>query len=165
MFGSHIPVKVKRKHPNAHDLRHGSTSAAAYDVAYCGEDAIQLFPGQEYTFGTGWAFELPENVGMLVLPRSGTSRKQKLRPMNTPGLLDADYRGELFLAIEHFGRLGYSQPVTINPGDYIAQIMFVPHYKAMFQITDDLSKTERGEGGFGSTEQRIAVKKGLIPES
>lgn len=153
MFGSHIPVKIKRTNPDANPIRHGSSGAAAYDIAYCGQDSVQLFPGQEYKFPTGWGLEVPDNVGVLILPRSGTARKDKLRPMNTPGLSDPDYTGELFLAIEHFGRPGYSQPVTVKPGDYIAQIMFVPHYKAMFQVVDELTETERGEQGFGSTEQ------------
>lgn len=87
---------------------------------------------------------------MQVLPRSGTATKKGLRPANTPGLVDPDYRGQVFVVLENFG----NDAQMIYPGDYIAQLMFTPFYKPMFQVEDELSDTERGDGGFGSTEER-----------
>lgn len=150
MITGHKQISIRRVHPDAHQLRRGSSQAAGTDVAYVGDEKLRIFPGQILKIPTGWAFEVPENVGMLILPRSGLSTNCYLRPANTPGLLDPDYRGELFIALENFGEVTR----TVNPGDYIAQIMFVPFYKPMFQIENVLSETERGDGGFGSTEER-----------
>lgn len=153
MFANHIHIKVKRLDKDAHPLRRGTSGAAGTDVAYLGDKDIVLYPGETIKISTGWAFELPSNVGMLIIPRSGMACKNKVRPMNTPGLLDSDYRGELIIALEHFGRFGKDDSVTIKPGDYVAQLMLVPFYKPMFNITDTLSETKRGSGGFGSTDQ------------
>jgi dUTP pyrophosphatase len=145
-----LKIKTRRVNPNAHPLRRGSSQAAGTDIAYCGEVIAHIKPGEVVKLSTGWAFEVPDNVAGWVLPRSGTATKMKLRPANTPGLIDPDYRGEVFIAIENFGE----DHQMIYPGDYIAQLMFTPFYKPMFQIEDELSDTERGDGGFGSTEER-----------
>lgn len=150
MMTGHKQIRIRRLDPEALPLRRGSSQAAGTDVAYVGEQPIQLFPGQVMKIPTGWAFAVPDGVAMQILPRSGTSLKRKLRPANTPGLLDPDYRGELFVALENFG----DDAVVVKPGEYIAQIMFVPFYKPMFQIENMLGATERGDGGFGSTEER-----------
>lgn len=151
MITGHKQISIRRVHPDAHQLRRGSSQAAATDVAYCGEKSIEIYPGQTVKIPTGWAFAVPDNIAMQILPRSGTATKRQLRPANTPGLLDPDYRGELFVALENFS---VNEVRIIKPGDYIAQIMFVPFYKPMFQIENVLSETERGDGGFGSTEER-----------
>lgn len=145
-----VGISCRRVHPDAHQLRRGSSGAAAADVAYVGVAPMVIYPGQVVKVPTGWSFALPDNVAMQILPRSGLSTKRFLRPANTPGLLDPDYRGELFVALENFG----DEQQTIVPGDYVAQLMFTPFYKPLFQIENVLSDTERGDGGFGSTEER-----------
>ena len=145
-----VGISVRRLHKDACQLRRGSSGAAAADVACVSDGPIQIFPGQIVKVPTGWAFQLPDNIAMQILPRSGTALKRKLRPANTPGLLDPDYRGELFIALENFG----DDTVVVKPGEYIAQIMFIPFYKPLFQVENVLSETERGDGGFGSTEER-----------
>lgn len=145
-----VAIKTHRLNADAHPLRRGSSGAAGTDVAYVGDRPLIVFPGQVVMVPTGWAFELPDHICMKILPRSGISTKRFLRPANTPGLLDPDYRGELFVAIENFGE----DRRTIQPGEYIAQVTFEPFYKPMFQIVDKLSATERDDGGFGSTEAR-----------
>lgn len=145
-----VGIPCRRVHPEAHPLRRGSSQAAATDVAYVGDDPVRIFPGQVLKLATGWAFQVPDNIAMQILPRSGLSTKRFLRPANTPGLLDPDYRGELFVALENFGE----SPQVIEPGEYIAQLMFTPFYKPLFQIENVLQETERGDGGFGSTEER-----------
>lgn len=150
MMTGHKNISIRRLHPDAHPLRRGSSQAAATDVAYVGDKSIVIHPGQVVKVPTGWAFAVPDQIAMQVLPRSGLSTKRFLRPANTPGLLDPDYRGELFVALENFG----NNVARIDPGEYIAQIMFVPFYKPLFQIENVLSDTERDDGGFGSTEER-----------
>lgn len=145
-----VNMKVRRIHPDAHPLRRGSSGAAATDVAYVGDAPLTLYPGRVLKVPTGWAFEVPENIALQILPRSGLSTKRSLRPANTPGLLDPDYRGELFVALENFG----NDVQVIQPGEYIAQLMFTPFYKPLFQIENMLEETERGDRGFGSTEDR-----------
>lgn len=145
-----VNIKTRRLNANAHPLRRGSSGAAGTDVAYIGATPLTVYPGQVVMVPTGWAFELPDHVCMKILPRSGMSTKRFLRPANTPGLLDPDYRGELFVALENFG----DESRIIQPGEYVAQVTFEPFYKPMFQIHDELSDTERGDQGFGSTEAR-----------
>lgn len=145
-----VGIPTRRLHPDAHQLRRGSDAAAATDVAYAGVAPLAIHPGQVVMVPTGWAFAVPDNIALQILPRSGLATKRFLRPANTPGLLDPDYRGELFVALENFG----NDVQTIVPGDYVAQLMFTPFYKPLFQIENDLGKTERGDGGFGSTEER-----------
>lgn len=145
-----VGISCRRVHPDAHQLRRGSSGAAAADVAYVGERSVTIYPGNVAKLPTGWAFALPDNVAMQILPRSGLSTKEGLRPANTPGLLDPDYRGELFVCLENFS----NEIKTVKPGEYVAQLMFTPFYKPLFQIENALSDTERGDGGFGSTEER-----------
>ncbi|KAE8546168.1 dUTP diphosphatase [Marinobacter nauticus] len=145
-----VGISCRRVHPDAYPLRRGSSQAAATDVAYVGTQQLDIYPGCVAKLPTGWAFAVPDNVGMLILPRSGLSTKSGLRPANTPGLLDPDYRGELFVALENFS----NEIRCVSPGDYIAQLMFTPFYKPLFQVENVLQETERGDGGFGSTEER-----------
>jgi dUTP pyrophosphatase len=145
-------VKIKRVRGWAKIPTLGTMGAAAFDVEWCGENAGEFYlhigPGEIMTLGTGLAFELPPNLAMMVLPRSGLATKKQLRPANTPGLLDSDYRGELRIALENFG----NEVRQIHTGDRIAQILFVPIARPLsFEVVEELTPTDRGEGGFGST--------------
>lgn len=134
----------------------GTDHAAGYDVIYCCEngydkdletDEITIAPGEIVKVPTGLKMAVPGNVALLVLPRSGMSTKRKLRPANTPGLIDPDYRGEIIVALENFG----DQPQSIRHGERIAQLVFVPFIKPVFYEVMELDETVRGSGGFGST--------------
>jgi dUTP pyrophosphatase len=143
-------VKIKKLRENAALPVRATATAAGYDICFAPVKSIlkvTVFPGRIYKCETGLAFELPENMAMLVLPRSGMVIKQQLRPANTPGLIDSDYRGELFVALENFG----SCQRDIRPGDRIAQVVFINALHPMFETVEELSTTDRGEGGFGST--------------
>jgi len=145
-----VKINVKKLFHNAIPLRRGTEFSAGFDVAYCGPRSVKLWPHEVHDFPTGWAFEVPKGVAMLILPRSGVARRVGLRPVNTPGLLDPDYRGELIVALEY--RKPEGEPiVTVNPGDFIAQVVFVPFYVPEFNEVEELSQTGRGTGGFGST--------------
>lgn len=148
-----IPCKVKKLRPNAQLPVRATATAAGYDVTFCplkpnGEcTSWQCETGGVYAFHTGLAFEMPADVAMLVLPRSGLASKRQLRPANTPGLVDSDYRGELIVMMENFG----TELQIIEPGERIAQLVFINPLVMDFTEVDELSETNRGDGGFGST--------------
>lgn len=145
-----IPVKLKKLVSTAKDLKRGTPGAAGWDVAYAGERPVTIYPGHVHKLRTGYAFELPNHIAVMVLPKSGRAVNDKIRPANTPGLIDPDYRGELIVALENFSPF-MQEAVEIQPGEYIAQIVFVPFFVPMLQVTTELDNTVRGEGGFGST--------------
>lgn len=140
-------IKIKKLRPWATIPSLGTVGAAAFDVEYAGGYEQNIGPGEIAVLDTGLAFELPTDLAMLVLPRSGLATKKQLRPANTPGLLDSDYRGELKIALENFG----NEVRHIRHGDRIAQILFVPIVRPAFELVEELTPTDRGEGGFGST--------------
>ena len=109
--------------------------------------AVTLAPGARALFPTGFRVEIPPGYEMQVRPRSGAALKQGLSLPNTPGTIDSDYRGPLGVILINLGQ----EPVTIAHGDRIAQAVIAPVVQATFELADDLSDTERGQGGFGST--------------
>jgi dUTP pyrophosphatase len=96
---------------------------------------------------TGLFFEIPEGYEVQVRPRSGLAAKNGVTVLNTPGTIDSDYRGEIKVILINLGQSDF----TINSGDRIAQMIIAPVIQASFTITESLSETERGAGGFGST--------------
>ena len=140
-------VPFVRLHEDAKMPKRGSNYAAGYDLFACGSGDIAIEPHKTVRIDTGIAVALPENTAGLVLPRSGLATKQGLRPANTPGLIDEDYRGSIIVAIHNdTDHLRY-----ICPGDRIAQLMIIPYLAVEFKETKNLNETERGTGGFGST--------------
>ncbi len=108
-----------------------------------------LAPGARALIPTGLQVEIPDGFEMQIRPRSGLALKMGLSLPNTPGTIDSDYRGPLGVILINLGR----EPVTISHGDRIAQAVIAPVLQARFELTDVLSETERGSGGFGSTGQ------------
>ena len=96
---------------------------------------------------TGLFFEIPEGYEVQVRPRSGLAAKNGVTVLNTPGTIDSDYRGEIKVILINLGTADF----TVNSGDRIAQMIIAPVIQASFTLTDSLSQTERGSGGFGST--------------
>lgn len=150
-----IPCKVKKLLPHAQLPVRATATSAGYDVHYTpkplwigGDNPLATInPGEVVALGTSLAFEMPSDVAMLVLPRSGLASRRKLRPANTPGLVDSDYRGELIVMMENFG----DEMQVIQPGDRIAQLVFINPLVMDFTEVTELGETDRGEGGFGST--------------
>lgn len=103
--------------------------------------------GQIRLLSTGLAVELPEGTEGQIRPRSSLASKYGLTVVNSPGTIDTDYRGEIKVAVINLG----SEPFVVRPGERIAQLVIVPVIKPEIEVVDDLSSTERGEGGFGST--------------
>lgn len=118
---------------------------AGYDL--CSLETRKIDPGETYTFMTGIAVELPEDVVMLVASRSGLASKRQLHVLNSPGVVDSGYRGEVGVMLHNSSKI----PQFIAKGDRIAQALFMPFFGARLVEVDELGASERGEGGFGST--------------
>ena len=126
-----------------------SSMAAGADLRAClgqGESMV-VKPGERVLIPTGIAMEIPQGFEIQVRPRSGLSFKTGLLVVNSPGTIDADYRGEVKIIM---GNLGHQDEV-ISHGDRVAQVVLAPLIQACFEVTEELSQTVRGSGGFGST--------------
>ncbi|WP_425061686.1 dUTP diphosphatase [Pyruvatibacter mobilis] len=126
-----------------------SQHAAGMDLrAAIGEgDDIVLAPGERAMVPTGLAIALPVGFEAQVRPRSGLAAKQGVTVLNSPGTVDADYRGEVKVILINHG----AEPVTVTRGMRIAQMLFAPVTRGVFAVVDALDETARGSGGFGST--------------
>ncbi len=111
---------------------------------------VTLQPGERYPVPTGLAFALPPGFEGQVRPRSGLAARQGVTCLNTPGTVDADYRGEVKVILINLG----AEPVVIRRGDRIAQLVIAPVVQASWTEVESLDETERGVGGFGSTGGR-----------
>jgi dUTP pyrophosphatase len=119
--------------------------AAGMDVV-AAED-VRLRPGWRHAVATGFAIAIPEGYEVQVRPRSGLALKHGVTCLNTPGTIDADYRGEVKVILANLG----SAVVEIVRGERIAQLVPAPVLRADFDVVEELDDTVRGEGGFGST--------------
>ena len=138
-------VRVKKLRENAVLPSYGSDYAAGADLYAC--NAVTVEPGATEFVQTGLALEVPAGYAGLVYARSGLACKKGLAPANKVGVIDADYRGEIMVALYNHS----SQAVEIEPGERVAQLVITPYLTAVFEETEELSDTVRGEGGFGST--------------
>jgi dUTP pyrophosphatase len=125
---------------------YGSALAAGADVRAAIQESIVLNPGESTLIPTGLKVEIPEGFEIQVRPRSGLAYKNQLTVLNSPGTIDADYRGEIGVILINHGK----QPFTIEPKMRIAQIVLAPVFQADF-LTEELTETARGSGGFGHT--------------
>lgn len=128
--------------------QYASTGAAGMDLHACLPSALVIDPMERARIPTGIAMQLPDSgfVG-LVYARSGLAWRHGIALPNGVGVIDSDYTGEIQVLLTNFS----DAPVTILPGDRIAQLVIAPVFLAQWVRTDTLSKTDRGEGGFGST--------------
>lgn len=144
-----ISVQFKQlDHAKGLPLPSYETSAAAgMDIRAALGFSITLKPGERMLIPTGLQMALPEGYEAQIRPRSGLAIKHGITMLNSPGTIDADYRGEVkVIAINHG-----TEDFTIQHGDRIAQMVISPVVQLGIQVVDDLSDTERGTGGFGST--------------
>ena len=141
-------IKVKKLRDGA-KLPHLATSgAAACDLYALLPESITLQPGQRYPVPTGIAIDLPDpSCVAVVCARSGLALKQGLALANGIGVIDSDYRGEIFVAIINNDK----EPKTIENGERVGQLMILPVIVPEYVEADELDETERGSGGFGST--------------
>jgi dUTP pyrophosphatase len=141
-----IKIKRLRKHHlpvPAYQTEH----AAGMDLMADVEASFTLAPMARAAVPTGFAIEIPPGFEGQVRPRSGLAFKQGITVINSPGTIDADYRGEIKVLLVNLG----SDTAEIHPGDRIAQLVIAPVVRAEIKETDDLEETARGAGGFGHT--------------
>jgi len=142
-----IQIRLKRL-PHGEGLpvpSYATEHAAGMDVVAA--EAIVLEPGARHAVATGFAIAIPVGYEVQVRPRSGLALKHGITCLNTPGTIDADYRGEVKIILANLG----AEPFAIARGDRIAQLVPAPVQHACFAEVDELDETGRGEGGFGST--------------
>ncbi len=140
-------VRVKILNKEAKIPVYQSSSAAGADLYAAESEDITIKAGQTVLVKTGIAMEIPEGYVGLIFARSGLATKIGVAPANKVGVIDSDYRGEIMVALHnHSGK-----DAVISAGDRIAQIALVPYLTAQFEEAEELSSTERGAGGFGST--------------
>ncbi len=142
-----MKVNIKKLTEKAILPTYGSAAAAGADLCACLEGELTIDPGQTAMVHTGIALEIPWGYAGMVFARSGLASKRGLAPANKVGVIDADYRGEVMVALHNHSGL----PQTIAHGDRIAQLVIMPFLAADFCEVEALSDTARGEGGFGST--------------
>lgn len=136
--------------------------SAGLDLVACIDEPVIIEPGKTILIPTGISVYVgDQNFASIILPRSGLGHKKGLVLGNGTGLIDADYQGPLMVsAWNRNSAYRNDTPITVNPGDRIAQLVFLPIVRASFEIVDDFLKvTSRGEGGFGSTGVAIPAVK------
>ena len=126
---------------------YATPSAAGLDLIAALSADLVLAPGDRAMVGTGIAIALPAEFEAQVRPRSGLALKAGVTVLNSPGTIDADYRGEIGVVLINLG----DSPYTVRRGDRIAQLVVAPIARAAWQVTDQLPPSERAAGGFGST--------------
>lgn len=142
---SKIAVKILRE--GARVPTYGSAEAAGSDLYACLESAVVIEPGKTAFVPTGIAMEVPFGCAGLIYARSGLACKRGLAPANKVGVVDSDYRGEIMVALHNHGL----EAQTVENGERIAQMVITPVITPAYEVTEELSDTGRGSGGFGST--------------
>ena len=141
-------LKIKLlDHYNGPLPKYESSQASGFDVRAQLDQDVTLIVGERALIPTGLVFEIPMNFELQVRPRSGLALKKGLTLVNSPGTIDADYRGELKIIMINHGL----EKVVISDQDRIAQVVLCPVFQAQFSIVDSVETSLRGEKGFGST--------------
>ncbi len=130
---------------------YATSGSAGMDLRACLDETMLLKPGQTELIPTGLAIHIgDESLAAVILPRSGLGHKHGIVLGNLVGLIDSDYQGQLFVSCWNRGQ----DKFQIEPGERIAQLMFVPVIQANFKLVDNFDESERGRGGFGHTGKK-----------
>lgn len=140
-------INIKKLTDTAKTPTRGSEHAAGYDLYADVKNQVMISPHETAKIGTGLAIEIPDGYFGAIFARSGLAAKEGLRPANCVGVCDSDYRGEYIVAVHNDS----DQPRVIDPGERIAQLVVMPYLAVTFEEVTELTDTNRGEGGFGST--------------
>ena len=140
-------VQIKKLRPDAVVPKYMTAHAAGLDLCAALDNAIVVEPGSRVAISTGLALALPPGYEGQVRPRSGLAKEHGITVVNSPGTIDADYRGPVTILLINHG----TAAVTIKPADRIAQLVIAPVVQAELTEVDELDTTARGAGGFGST--------------
>lgn len=142
-----MKIKVKKLRPNAILPQCQTKHSAGMDLHTCVDKPIVIKPGKWELIPTGIAIAVPEGYEAQIRPRSGIAIKNGITILNTPGTIDADYRGGINVILINHGQ----EDFVVNNGDRIAQMIIAKYERATWQEVKSLDKTARGDGGFGST--------------
>ena len=140
-------IRVKKLSPKAILPTYGSAEAAGADLYACLEEPVTVAPGETVWIPTGIALEVPKDCAGLVYARSSLGVKRGLAPANKVGVIDSDYRGEIRVVLLNHGK----EPQTLAHGERVAQFVITPVLTPAYEEVAELSDTQRGIGGFGST--------------
>ena len=144
-------LKVKIINRSRFDLpRYATPLSAGMDVRANIDEAVVLRPLERAMIPTGLSIELPEGYEMQIRPRSGLAAKHGITVLNSPGTIDADYRGEIRVILVNLS----NEEFRIEAGERIAQMVVARHEQVEWELTEELAESERGEGGFGSTGKK-----------
>ncbi len=151
MNGARVKVQVKRLRERSGEQvplpRYMTEHSAGMDLFADVEGEVVLDPGERRLIPTGIALSIPPGFEGQVRPRSGLAMREGISLVNTPGTIDADYRGEVGVLLINFGQ----RPFRVKRGDRIAQLVIAPVCRAELELTEELEATSRNEGGFGHT--------------
>lgn len=142
-----MKVKIKYLSGNAVSPEYATDGSAGVDLSAAIDSPIEIRKGKRVLVPTGIAMQIPSGFGGFIFPRSGLAHKKGISMSNCVGVIDSDYTGEIKVALYNISEHDY----TVNPGDRIAQMVFMPVASAEFEESTELDDTERGSGGFGST--------------
>ena len=142
-----IKVLVKKLNPKVELPKYKTEGSSGMDLMALIENPITIKPQNSALIPTGLSIAIPEDTEVQIRPRSGLAAKSSISVLNTPGTIDSDYRGEIKIILFNHGK----EEFTVNNNDRIAQMILMPVLKAEFDEVEELPKTIRGSGGFGST--------------
>lgn len=147
---THQRIKITRLSEATADIplpTYATNGSAGMDIYAAIEQDLEIKPGETVLIPTGFSIELPHGFEAQIRPRSGLAVKHSIGIMNSPGTIDPDYRGEVKIILTNFGQ----QNFTVRRGDRIAQMVIARYERIVWEEVHQLSETQRGSGGFGST--------------
>ena len=142
-----VKVLIKKLDSKVQLPKYKTDGSSGMDLMAFLESPVNLKPQESELIPTGISIAIPEDTEVQIRPRSGLAAKSKISDLNTPGTIDSDYRGEIKIILFNHGK----EDFVINNNDRIAQMILMPIIKAEFEEVENLPKTLRGSGGFGST--------------
>ena len=144
-----VKLLIKKLHKNIILPEYKTDGSSGMDLMANVEQTIKILPSEKKIIPTGIMVAIPKNYEIQIRPRSGLAAKNGISVLNTPGTIDSDYRGEIKVILINLGK----DVFEINKNDRIAQMVVCPIIKVEFKEVENLPKTFRGEGGFGSTDK------------
>ena len=145
-----IEVLIKRLSENIELPKYETSGSSGMDLAANVDVQVKIDPGKSSIIPTGISLSIPKNFEVQIRPRSGLAAKNQISILNTPGTIDADYRGEIKVILVNLG----NKPFVVEKGARIAQMVLCPLVKAKLKEVKNLDETDRGSGGFGSTGKK-----------
>ena len=142
-----IKVLINKLNPKAELPKYKTEGSSGMDLMALIENSITIKSQNSALIPTGLSIAIPKDMEVQIRPRSGLAAKSNISVLNTPGTIDSDYRGEIKIILFNHGK----EEFTVNNNDRIAQMVLMPVLKAEFKEVEELPKTVRGSGGFGST--------------